>query len=45
MVFCIWLFGLFLLWGKYREFIDDELTRCRQSQCSDGLGLLIVVRL
>ena len=34
-----------MLWGKYRELVDDQRTRCRQSQCADGLGLLIVVAL
>ena len=34
-----------MFWGKNRELVHDQRTRCRQSQCADGLGLLIVVRL
>jgi len=34
-----------MLWGKYWELVYDQRTRCRQSKCADGLGLLIVVSL
>jgi len=32
-----------MLWGKNRELINDQRTGLWQSQCADGLGLLIVV--
>ena len=34
-----------MFWGKNRELVHDQRTRRRQSQCTDGLGLLIVVAL
>ena len=34
-----------MLWGKNRELIDDQRTRCRQPHRADGLDLLIIVAL
>ena len=34
-----------MFWGKYRELIDDERMRCRESQRTDGSDLRVVVGL
>ena len=34
-----------MLWGKYWQLVHDQRTGLWQSQCADGRGLLIVVRL
>ena len=34
-----------MLWGKNREFIDDQRMRCRESQRTNGGDLCVVVGL
>ena len=45
MVFCLWFFVWFLFWGKYWELVHDQRMWLWQSECADGLSLLIVVAL